>query len=222
MYTLEEIDSQLVSSDNAILPSSFVAAAVQLNEDGEANHAGIVICDENNYFVFHFIRGILIDTLPNGQWFFHKPIENIFPDLVPAFVSHCKVIERKAKPEFGFFYGGSHYDSNGIFFSKNTSLQLMSCVGFCINVILGFLEEEVYFDQTTWPVSEGDENYFDKYVKQLQILHPDANIEVLRQDLRRIYPIDFISSAFLKELPITKQNIEPIAKLVERALMAKV
>lgn len=73
MYTLEKIDKELVNCDFPNLSGDFVAAAVQLNDKGIAYHAGIVICLEEEFYLFHFTGSVIaIKEVPNGQLFFHK------------------------------------------------------------------------------------------------------------------------------------------------------
>ena len=77
--------------------------------------------------------------------YFHKTTLTIHPDEVPAFIVYCQQIKQKAKPIYGFFYSGEFYDKEGNYLMNKDLGERMTCVGFCLNVLKGFLEED-YID----------------------------------------------------------------------------
>jgi len=74
--------------------------------------------------------------------YFHKTTLTIHPDEVPAFIVYCQQIKQKAKPIYGFFYSGEFYDKEGNYLMNKDLGERMTCVGFCLNVLKGFLEED--------------------------------------------------------------------------------
>lgn len=231
MYTLEEIDKELIQSDNPNLPESFVAAAVKVDNAGIAHHAGLVISTSGKYYLFHYTGEIVIlDIVPNGKWYFHKNLSFITNEEVLAFYAHCKIISTKANPSYGYFYSGSYYTEEGQYFSESGIPEFMTCVGFCINVVLGFIESDEYFVYSDWSedsvknahgVFANHIDYFNWFISQPNVQGQNIDIQLFKENLRRINPAEYVASAYLEIIPIRKKAIDEIIANVEAVIEHK-
>lgn len=222
MYKQQEIESELITTKTTLSEDDFVAIAVKIDENGLAVHSGLLIKYRNDASFFHFdSQDVLLKEvdLNKADRVFHKELTIIDKKLIPAFINHCKIIKHTAKPTYGYFYSGSYYE-NGDYHSDTELPQLMSCVGFCINVITGFLEEKKYIEFSDWKsISPKAEAYFNKFIADFVKTFPEADIEDLKRDFRRIKPSELLSSAYFNSLPIRKIQTDSIKDLLESRLV---
>ena len=128
--SLNQIEKNLIASDSGGSANNFAAAAVQINEAGEATHAGIIIKHQEEYYLFHFNGALALEDTPVGQWYFHKNFIFVKDGITGMFLAHCKNILKGAKPKYGYFFPGSYYDETGKYFSEINMPEYMTCVGF--------------------------------------------------------------------------------------------
>lgn len=222
MYTLSKIDKELIKSTEQNLDKYFVAAACLVNEQGLAQHVGLIIHSEEGYFLFHYTgQEVLFEDGKIEEWYFHKSIGFILPEFCGIFLGHCKKIAQNAKPEYGCFYNGSFYNSNGEYYSQNQIPEFMTCVGFCINVIKGFIEADEYFEYTDWTNQKASQQYISEMIAQIQKIAPYITEEMISDNIRRIKPSEFVGSAFLKNIPIRKNDIDLIIDDLEKVIHGK-
>lgn len=191
----------------------FIALANTI-ENLECNHAGFVISYNNELFVFHFTG--IIQLGPVDDDYFHRITPTILPDEVPSFIAHCKHIHKTARPIYGYFYSGESYTLTGIHTSSTQLGQRMTCVGFCLNVLKGFLEDDYIIYQDWTEQSHNEPGYLERYCDR-----HDLDIDNIRQSHRRISPIEFLVSAFFADTPITKAQIDSRVDLTNRFLRQK-
>lgn len=225
--TYNRIKSEIIKTDKSLLPANFVAAAVHVNENGEADHSGIVICQGQDCKLFHF-NGKDVKLVnsgeaewPNRNWYYHKVISKISEHEIKAFTGFCRNISAKATPRYGFFYDGlGFYDPSGTFMPDSSLKgEFMTCVGFCLNVIHSFIAEGLFLDSTTWPVSEvTEQDKFEDFIEMLRKKNIPFDTAIVKLGFKRITPSEYLSCAFLEELPITYELLEPINEHVEYAL----
>lgn len=222
MYTLKKIDKLLLKSDQQNLDEYFVAAACEINAIGQAKHVGLIIHCNEGYFLFHYEGGetVELEEDPIDIWYFHKAFDFILPEFCGDFLGHCKKIQENAKPIYGFFYPGSYY-SDGVYYSENQLPEYMTCVGFCINVVKGFIEADEFFAFEDWNAEDIDQEYIDSMIAKIQIVNPNITAESIAENIRRIRPTEFISSAFINEYPIRKEAIDVILALVTQVIKGK-
>lgn len=219
LYTLQKISKSLLKTDEVNLKNYFVAAAVEINAFGQARHAGIVFHCEEGYFLFHFKGNIDLEENPVG-WYFHKSINFILPEFCDQFLGHCRKIQKYAKPKLGMFYPGSYY-KDGKYFTENNEAEYMSFVGFCINVIKGFLEADEYFEYKDWNGIDFKRHYLEDILKDYKAFKPDITEDDIAAHIRRITPPEFISFAFLEKLPIRRAEVRKIHNVVSEAIRLK-
>lgn len=224
--TQEELEIELFRCEEENYQGNFVAAAVQI-KDGVVCHAGLLICSEiEGNKLFHYDGlDVLLEDPPNDEWYFYKIFTLIDSRLVSAFLALCKNVKRESSPVYGAYYEGSFYNNDGLYFSQVVRQEYMTCVGFCINVIKGFLseEEEVeVFDLSGWTSADLSPSYLSHFVEKLKLSHPNADVNSLIENIRRIKPIEYISAAYLKSIPYKRKNIVPIAPIIETVLLARV
>ena len=133
---------------------------------------------------------------------YHKITDTIDPKLIPSFIVMCRRIKKKANPLYGYFYSGEYYDKNGDHFSENSISQSMTCSGFCLNILKGFLEEE-YLKYWEWnKPTDITENFLENFASKYNF-----EVEDIADSHRRISPLELLCSAFFKNLPISKDEI---------------
>lgn len=186
------------------------------------DHSGIFITSKGKQYLAHYpgYTKIIVETPPpKVKASYYKEVGYIHQDFIEAFLVHCRQIAKNAKPQYGQFYEGSYYDRTGVYFSKNNKKQYMTCVGFCINAIKGFLERE-YFNYSGWnndTVSDV-ESYFEAFVEQHK-LKAAQDKKKYKKALRRIKPTELTASAYIeKVLPIEKSATDKIINLVEEVI----
>lgn len=181
---------------------NFVAIGSYVNENKIAAHSVLVISFNDEIKHIHYTgSNILFDDIYNESCF-HKITDTINPALIPAFIVMCKRVLKKANPRYGYFYSGEYYNQNGIHFSEETISETMTCSGFCLNLLKGFLEEDylLYTDWSTpsFPTKEYLENYAIRY---------KLDKDKISDSHRRISPLELLSSAYFIDLPITKSQV---------------
>ena len=223
--TKEELEIELFRCGEENYTGNFVAAAVQI-KDGYAYHAGLLICCEEGTFLFHFnALEIVLEEPPNDDWYFYKIFTFIDTRLVSAFLALCKNVQKESAPNFGTYYDGSYFDHSGIYFSKIVRSEYMTCVGFCVNVIKGFLsdEEEVeVFQFKDWTNADLSPSYLNTFVDKLKLQNPSADVNLLSDNVRRILPIEYIAAAYLKTMPFKRKNIATIVPSLELVIKERI
>ena len=224
MYNLRQISKELIRSDGEIPQEYFVAAAVEVDGLGRAGHVGLIIHCEAGYFLFHFDGGeeLELEENPVG-WYFHKTLDFILPDFCNSFFGHCDKIKKTAKPKFGHFYSGSYY-KEGKYYSENGLEEYMSCVGFCINVVKGFIEADEYFYYQDWTSGSNiqfHQKYIKDFIEKYKKTKPDITEELIAENVRRITPPEYLASAYLVELPIRRAEVRKIHNNVVQAILEK-
>ncbi len=165
-------------------------------------HAAFIINYQNTLKIFHF-SGTEIKYADLNNDYYHKITETIVKDDVPAFIAHCLAIKSKANPIMGHFYSGESFDDQGNHISDSDLGQRMTCVGFCLNVLKGFLDEE-YINYSQWGEdSHNEEGYLERYCEE-----NDLNIDDVKNAHRRITPRECLASAFFTNLPIGREQID--------------
>lgn len=181
----------------------FVAIGSYINGDKTPEHSVIVINYNNEINHFHFTgKSVLYDEVYNEDCF-HIVIKNIDSKLLPSFIVMCKRILKKANPRYGFFYSGEFYDASGTHFSDKQISETMTCSGFCLNVLKGFLEKD-YIEYTDWnATSYPTENYLEWFANRFGI-----DKDKISESHRRISPLELLCSAYFLKLPIRKKQID--------------
>lgn len=219
VISLEEIDRELFKADSIDDDSDFVAVAVYINPQGEAHHSGLVISYNKVYYLFHYGGSdIELREFTSGR-FFCKKVKFITHDEVLAFYVHCLTIHKTANPTYGFFFTGDYYDKEGKYFSESGLEEYMTCVGFCISVVKGFIEGNDYYIYEDWNEEDVPNNFFEYFISQLRQQDPQKviNEELYRKHLRRISPVEYTSGAYLN-IPVRKVNVDEIVETVMKVL----
>lgn len=175
--------------------------AIGYLDDSEYPHSAFIIHYKGELFEFDY-NGHSIEFTPLTKDYYHKITETILPEEVPSFIALCENIKKNAKPIYGFFYSGESYDLLGNHLSKNTLGQRMTCVGFCLNVLKGFLDED-YLAFSNWKSESHNKKYLEKFCEQNGL-----DISKVVKFHRRISPLEFLTSGFFSNIPITKKQID--------------
>lgn len=195
--------------------NDFVAIgnAVQSHNNMLSYHAGFIIKYSDEYYQFDFNNGIELEEFDETleEYWYHVRTETVPADDVPAFIAMCQNIKKNANPKYGYFYSGESYDVNGVHQSTVDLGERMTCVGFCINVLKGFLEED-YLVYTDWAMnSKPDADEYLKKFYERTGLDPDK----VAPSIRRITPRECLASCYFSNLPIRKAQIDSIMPTVD-------
>jgi len=214
---LKDLDTSFISAKNADNSKNYVAVALYINSNGEGQHSGLLINFNKELKLFHFTsREVLIEDFQDvyeGTWYYYKTLDLIHPDEVETFLHHCEQIAKKSTPKWALVFDGSYF-KEGVYFTNSGLKEYTTCVGFCINVVKGFLDGEEYIYVDDWNASSTDSwraVYTDRFSKMLdKIKAENPNITNIEEKfLKRITPIEYSVSAFLINLPIRKTDIDP-------------
>lgn len=194
------------------LPENFVSAAVLLDDNNNPTHAGIIVNYQNTAHLLHYTGSeVLLENV--NTICYYNPFSFIKKGLVKSFLAHCSVVRKEARPHYGYFYCGSNYDSEGNFQSPGDMPEYMTCVGFCINVIQGFLEGESFIEYNDW-TAEGNlgrhEGYINDFLQKVVSDNPNIDISFFRANLRRIYPVEYFAASYVNSLPVRKASTDII------------
>jgi len=183
--------------------TDFVAIGNLINENFESTHCSFIIQFEKEIFLFHY-TGYSVEYCKNSESnYYHRITDTISSEEVPAFIAHCRNINKHANPTYGFFYSGEYYDKSGVHFGSQDLSERMTCVGFCLNVLKGFLEDE-YICYSDWSEdTHNDPGYLERYCTKNNI-----DINTIKSSHRRISPRECLTSCFFTKLPITKEQID--------------
>jgi hypothetical protein len=183
------------------ISENFVAIGNLINEDKEPYHAALIIKYNSNLLQYHY-TGSEIELSDVNFDYFHKKTKTIHKDEIPAFIAYCNSIMKNANPIYGYFYSGEYYDNKGVHFSKKAIGERMTCVGFCLNVLKGFLEKD-YLNYIDWDSSTHSNEYLLKYAEKHNL-----NVDDIQESHRRISPIEMLTSGFFYNIPISKIEID--------------
>ena len=193
-----EITRSKMESDRV---SDYVALG-NLVENTKSYHSAFVINYNKELFEFHY-TGQQIEFIEIDNDYYHKITDTISPEEVPAFIAQCQNIQKKANPKYGYFYSGESYDIKGNHLSNENLGEVMTCVGFCLNVLKGFHEED-YLEFSDWTESSHNApDYLTNYCNKHNI-----DPEKIRSSHRRITPREFLISGYFTQLPISKSKID--------------
>ncbi|WP_395077593.1 hypothetical protein [Flavobacterium sp.] len=183
------------------ITENFVAIGNLINENKEPYHSALIIKYNSDLIQYHY-TGSEIELRNIDFEYFHKRTKTIHKEEIPAFIAYCKSIQKNANPIYGYFYSGEYYDNNGEHFCKKEIGERMTCVGFCLNVLKGFLEVD-YLKYNDWDSSTHSNEYLIKYAEK-------HNLDILKiqESHRRISPIEILSSGFFYNTPISKIEID--------------
>ncbi|MDM8177761.1 hypothetical protein QT327_25995 [Olivibacter sp. 47] len=96
-------------------------------------------------------------------------------------------------------------------------------MGFCLNVITGAIEGKSYILHEEWELPDHEkDDYFQEHMDSLMNSIPVEKRAFLKKNQRRIYPIDYFTSSFVNEIPISKKSIDELNPLVEQAIKDEV
>ena len=161
--------------------------------------------------------------------FFSRKLDVVDSEFSINFLAHCETLLQEDPPSYGFFFDGSYYDAEGRYYTETGIKNYTTCVGFCIKVITGFLQSvDNYFVLDDWndssmtEINEGYPHYFNYFFDKVKEEVPDLTEDKFKSFYKRITPVEYTASAFIKSLPIRKDDIDLIIDKVKEALRQKV
>jgi hypothetical protein len=220
---LQEIEHSLKHCEDVDLPEDMVGAAMLINPDG-SQHAAIFLRYQGDSKLFHFTsKSVIIEDVSGLDDYYLKNLHFLPAILLPSFLTQCDLILEKAQPKYGYFYEGSLYDENGDFKSPGNSPQYMTCVGFCISVIKGFLSDEEFFEYTDWDESTLSDKmeHVEAFLKKVQETNPNIDMDSFIPNLRRITPIEYVAGGYSDSLPVRKAFTDAIVDDLQKILDKK-
>lgn len=223
-----QIEKKLIKFNEDALPENFVAAATYINSEKEAYHAGILIRLENVNYLCHYPGFRTPPTIEKGfneeNVIAYKILDSFDNDEgdVGAFLAQCYRVCKETKITYGYVIDGSSYNDDGLFESKVGLPEIGTCVGFCINILANSMVDvaDSFFNLDDWDDSEVIEDVDNFGMREALSKYPTLDWNLYDAFKKRIKPIEYISSSFLNEFPITKESINVIQPYVE-AIIAK-
>ena len=194
-------------------------------ENGEVSHSGLFIRYLATNHFFHFdSKKVLLIEIPIGiDYCFFKQLDFIPDELIPSIYNYFKIVEKTANPTYGYFYTGSFYDSSSYeFIDEHSMPEIMSCVGFCLNVLKTILRQNDFIKYIDWHfhngITEDDVlRYFEKSVKNF----PNIDLAEFTKHVRRILPIEYYTAGFSHTIPVEKSFTDLYIKDVKKSLLSK-
>lgn len=191
--TLTEVD----------IKDNFVAIGCYIDQDKIPMHSVLIIKYNNILKHIHYdSKNVLLDDIYNKNCF-HKITETIDSELIPSFIVMCNRVIKNANPRYGYFYSGEYYDSNGEHFSEKVIAETMTCTGFCLNILKGFLEKDyILYNEWNTP-SYPTKEYLERFANHFKI-----EKDKISESHRRISPLELLCSGYFSSLPIKKHQID--------------
>lgn len=219
-----KIDDQTILKCNTDdLPDNIIGAAV-LVESGKVPHAGVFVRYNGESKLFHFTsKEVLLEDFNDKDIYFFKEFSFIKSALTPAFLAHCQIVMKEAKPKFGYFYVGAEYDAAGKFRSPGDFPEYMTCVGFCLNFLKFFTNGTDLFEVDDWTGSDlkRSDEYVAKFLEKVKQENPELDMDAFRKGLRRIWPTEYFSGNYSPNLPVRKKFVDDILDQVTGFLLTK-
>jgi hypothetical protein len=221
--TVSKISDKLLRFDDHDVDDEFFGIAVWLNDVGNPQHSGLVLCYEGEKLFFHFTsKDVLIENVTEIPTEIYYKKLGLFPDsYLPYIRSHFDLLLETVHPLYGFMFTDSYYDKLGHYISDIQDLpDFCTCVGFCINVIRSlflnpaskYIEIKDWTSESLEKVADHYIEYVNEYLLLVQKLSPESFLEVQKNTYKRIMPVEMLLSGFFsepKDLPIRKVNIDP-------------
>lgn len=228
------IENELIAIGECDKSDDFVAVGIILDENGIGYHSGILLCLSETLYFFHYTgRDVVIDIIDKDYEYWYslyiKELSIVEPEKVEYFLGFCEILRDEVHPVYGWLFTNSFYSVDGSYYSDIENIpDITTCVGFCINVIRGFLyNNDQYITIEDWDDSSLNE-YQEAFMKnvtaqlaKIEEINPERLNEITQQNFKRIMPSELTSSAFYKNLPITKINIDVINPIVIEVLEVK-
>ena len=223
------MDEELVKLGELDLETSAIYAAVSFSNGGY--HSGILITYDGSSHFFHFLgprSTISLDIdLEDENLILKKIVSVIQSDeiYIEAFLNFCLRIKKKSNILYGHIFGIGRYSAEEAVFESETTLpEISNCVGFCLNVLTGFLNCKSFFQYSDWslhPLDYKERNYV-RHIERW--LGKDDDLNVPASDMldsseffahhRKINSIEYLASGFCSEeqVPIRKVILDPISE----------
>lgn len=207
---------------NSDEPDSVVGAAVSINKGGEIKHAALFVRFNKESRVFHYTgEQVLLDDADTVSHHYYKGLVFILPELIPAFVAQCELIEQEAKPTYGYFYTGSLYNDKGDFIDPGNFPQAMTCVGFSLNVLKHFLREDNLLHYTDWDSATAPDSFIKEFYAEVKKVRPELTLTEFKKNVRRILPLEYFTAACSEKTNVRKQFTDENNEIVHQVLITK-
>jgi hypothetical protein len=218
------LKEKLIRLRDVSTEENFVAIGVTITAiDGiqQGGHSAIFLCLEKTLYIFHFFpENVIFQEAQQDaayNYYYLKKLDYFSDDETELimFKSYCERIKEKSNLKFGFVFGGSFYDPlTGEYFSDSLTLpELSTCVGFCINVLTGWIFEiEKYLEFDDWETITLEHPGFRNVFERVRERYPTLNEEEYNAKHKRIHPNELtISSYFsVENMPIRKKMIDEL------------
>lgn len=199
-----------------------VGAAVSINREGTVKHAALFVRFNEENRIFHYTGDkVLLDDADTVNHHYYKGLLFILPELIPAFVAQCELIEQKAQPAYGYFYSGSLYDEHGDFIDPGKLPQIMTCVGFSLNVLKHFLGEDNLLHYTDWDSNTVADSYIRQFYEEVKKARPGLTLQEFKANVRRNLPLEYFTAACSDSINVRKQYTDANNEVVRQVLIKK-
>ncbi len=224
MATLKKISDALIKCDTIDLPENLVGAAVLINKEATAYHAAIFVRYRGNSKILHFTgTRILFEdverALSKNHVYIFKYINFVSPILLPSFYNNCNKIEKYTKATYGFHIEpNAEFTDEGNFNTPNGFPPFMTCVGFCLYFIRGFIRRDLFYydDWDINTIEDAPPEPLAAFFNEVTKVIPDEQYDEFIKNIRRIKPVEYLAAAYSRTIPIRKIFTDPTSRKLER------
>ncbi len=225
---------QVIKFQDYDFSEDFVAISSEVDDDMACFHTGLIISYEDKIYYFHYtgkkveLKDVTNDTAKYKDLYL-KRLDIIVDEDVVTFLGHCEKLDRKGiHPQYGFVFNDSYYDSSKEPFLVNAVHDITTCVGFCIKIIRGFIySNPEYIKISDWnngSLQNVPQWLWDHIHRYLQLYASQNGLSVSQlygqNELKRILPVELLTSGFFQELPISKAQIDTLRPQVENHIQS--
>jgi hypothetical protein len=218
--TQEQINTEIERLCDVGHDAPFIAIGTTYDEFNgllEGYHSSIILCCDDRIHILHFNNGIVeFCELPENERrdYYIKRLNYLCPGdgEIEAFYVFCKKIQENSNIKYGFIFDGGFYNAiTGEYFSNAEMPEISTCVGFCVNVLTGWIYDiEEYFAYEEWELLPIENPAFQRHFNIAVIHFPELDISDYQRHHRRISPDDFMLSGFFEihDMAIKKFRID--------------
>lgn len=228
---MADIYDRLIRFNEETLPENFVAIACSIDGNNTPIHAAILIRYQSTNYLHHFpgtqaalVQDNFTDTNPIYVYKMLREFEDEEDQIGPV-LEYCRFLCEKSDITYSMVADGSKYDAKADFASASGLPELGTCVGFCVSSLASILQDsDTYFVLDDWPASTVVEGHpLNQYgIKLATARFPNLDWEKYDAFKKRITPLEYLCSAFLKDHPILKNEVDAILDETQEKINALV
>lgn len=205
--------------DTLDFDENFVGLYVELDAVGDCEHIGVIIKCWENSMLFHFkFSGVRLEPVPSmDELQCYTTLKLYLGDKeIEEFYGYCHFLRKKISnnnSRFSYIFDDSKFsmDVKRMLDNSPTDMLLTTCTGFCLKVLDGNMLENRYLNTTDWDNTTLDDNRIAQTIKEIKKIFEERGFDyslINEGDIKRIYPIELMTSSLFVNYPIRKYQID--------------